>query len=325
MGKSVGSDVGTGVGFVGMAEGTTVGILVVGTGVGLADVGLADGSYLAPLNGPGASYGACAGGGTDLRTKYGGTDGSENLDSRLVVAGGSGGGTFGGDGGGLVGQSGRYVYSSLVGQGGTQTAGGAGSERCSNSLGSLWKGGSCWKGPSSGGGGGGYFGGGAGYMGGGGGSSYVISTGVVLENVRGDPRCSDKGSLYITVQSALPAAPLPVQSPTPVPPGSYSSCEAGTFLSGLNSDSCSGCPAGTYRKVGDNPRLCKACDPGFYSAPFASSCLPCSAGHYSNSGAATCIICPSGTFSFPSSMSCTPCELGSFSAPGSSVCSSCDS
>ena len=146
--------------------------------------------------------GNSGGGATDIRLVKGTTwDDSSSLASRIMVAGGSGGGAdslyeTAGEysiAGGLTGGSGGYYsghsYVGQNGQGGTQTAGGAAgvnhySASGTNTSGSFGQGGSsqstsAYKG--SGGGGGGYYGGGAGGstmsggagQGGGGGSSYI--------------------------------------------------------------------------------------------------------------------------------------------------------
>jgi hypothetical protein len=79
--------------------------------------------------GTGNTVALSGGGGTDIRSANGGASGSQNLGSRLVVAGGGGAGGgwgyWGGAGGGLVGQTGAgnggYGNSiDEVGTGGTQ-------------------------------------------------------------------------------------------------------------------------------------------------------------------------------------------------------------
>ena len=122
-------------------------------------------------------------GATDIRTVI------DDLESRIMVAGGAGGGfttvndviheittCLGGYGGGLVGGNGEGSSMSIKGTGGNQTHGGLG-----HSAGVFGKGASSSPGGSTdlaGSGGGGYYGGGAGYSGdnygaGGGGSSYI--------------------------------------------------------------------------------------------------------------------------------------------------------
>ena len=120
------------------------------------------------FNGGGSGYlgGGAGGGATDIRL-------DTSLESRIMVAGGSGGGdgnNFAGVGGTLKGGDPRIVEAgSYDGTGATQTSGGNG-----NPKGEFGKGGS---GAIDGaGGGGGYYGGGHGYNGygtGGGGSSFI--------------------------------------------------------------------------------------------------------------------------------------------------------
>lgn len=134
----------------------------------------------------GGSHGASGGGATDVRLKL------DDLNSRIIVAGGAGGsnnsGYSGGKGGGLTGENGYYFWGSGYGAGGSQNAGGesVGVYNVMGTAGILGKGGngstnvSCY---GSGGGGGGYYGGGGGagrglhgwgYGGtGGGGSGYI--------------------------------------------------------------------------------------------------------------------------------------------------------
>jgi len=128
-----------------------------------------------------SQYGRGGGGGTDIR--IGGT----TFNDRVIVAGGGGGGGYncssnnrGGHGGDLIAENGwqcnnNNFNSCVVGEGGTQTAGGLNGSCCSQSDGNgqLGIGGNsasaCWD--YGGGGGGGYYGGGGGYYGGGGGGS----------------------------------------------------------------------------------------------------------------------------------------------------------
>jgi len=142
--------------------------------------------------------GACGGGATDVRTVDGDWDDVTSLESRIIIAagaGGYGGTTRSGCAGGLTGYAGLPSppgsYTSYLGKGATQTAGGArgagynGSQ--AGTAGSLGKGGiggysQSSSGLTSGGGGaggGGLYGGGGsgglsnGSWGGGGGSSYI--------------------------------------------------------------------------------------------------------------------------------------------------------
>ena len=136
-----------------------------------------------PYNGGGTGGGSIAqahgGGASDIRI------GGITLADRVVVAGGGGGGGNncstnaepGGNGGGLTGATGWQCGNqtgTAVGQGGTQSAGGAAGTSPATA-GALGQGGNAGgAGTASGGGGGGYYGGGgAAYGGGGGGSSYT--------------------------------------------------------------------------------------------------------------------------------------------------------
>ena len=142
-------------------------------------------------NGAGSICQANGGGASDVR--IGGTA----LTDRVLVAGGGGGGGNncvgnaepGGDGGGLQGATGWQCNSQQgdsVGQGGTQSAGGAGGTpfATAGALGIGGNGGG--EGTASGGGGGGYYGGGgAAYGGGGGGSSYTSSWATSVAHTQG--------------------------------------------------------------------------------------------------------------------------------------------
>ena len=147
------------------------------------------------------NIGSSGGGATDIRLVNGAWNNAESLASRIMVAGGSGGGTVdvyenAGEnsvGGALIGGSGGYYsghsYVNQNGKGGTQLSGGAAgnnhfSATGTNNPGTFGIGGdseSTSDEKGSGGGGGGYYGGGAGGstlsqgcgQGGGGGSSYI--------------------------------------------------------------------------------------------------------------------------------------------------------
>lgn len=155
------------------------------------------------------------GGSTDIRESYGGINGSINLESRLVVAGGGGAGSdtlSGGKGGGLIGASGAgqpTLNADITA--GSQVLGGDGCTAFHS--GSLWKGGTCGITLNNFGGGGGFYGGGGGSnAAGSGGSSFTKGT--YLFNVQGDPRCSGDGSLYISPASSMAPTPMPSVSPT---------------------------------------------------------------------------------------------------------------
>ena len=130
---------------------------------------------------PGYANGAGGGGATDIRTAFGRWD--ENLEKRLIVAGGGGGqsghpGQAGGNGGGLDGSPSKHVSDtacSNLGSDAGKKETGYGFGFGQNGKNGIW--GSCMC-EGSGGGGGGWFGG---YVrtdhihtfGGGGGSGYV--------------------------------------------------------------------------------------------------------------------------------------------------------
>ena len=128
--------------WISVTEGTTLYVYVGGTG---------------GYNG-GGGKGYMGGGGTDIRSASGGSDGSTNTNTRLVVAGGGGANSCGGAGGGLTGQGGTNSDGGRNGAGGTQTSGGlGGSYECrtsDSSPGTLWKGGNCKESYGWGGGGG---------------------------------------------------------------------------------------------------------------------------------------------------------------------------
>jgi len=161
-------------------------------------------------NGGGYNGGA---GGTDLRSQYGGLDGSGNVKSRMIVAGGGSCGPGGGSVGGNCYSDGPGMDAS----GGSQTAGGAGSSfgfGCES--GKLWGGGGCGK-LWGGGGGGGYYGGGAGTQGGGGGSSWAMSNATITANAQGFLDCLGDGIMYISTASSMAPSPQPSPMPTHEP------------------------------------------------------------------------------------------------------------
>lgn len=157
-------------------------------------------------NGGGAGYSDTysrgGGGASDVRTSpYG-------LNNRVIVGGGGGGATnqateIGGYGGGLTGGDGRgaegYIGDNFCGHGGTQSAGGNGSNYYAKSTpGSFGQGGNSLlaANPVGGGGGGGWYGGGGGdHGGGGGGSSYI---GGVLNGTTTANQQSGNGFVRIT-------------------------------------------------------------------------------------------------------------------------------
>ncbi len=157
-------------------------------------------------NGGGAGYSDTysrgGGGASDVRTSpYG-------LNNRVIVGGGGGGATnqateIGGYGGGLTGGDGRgaegYIGDNFCGHGGTQSAGGNGSNYYAKSTpGSFGQGGNSLLAANTvgGGGGGGWYGGGGGdHGGGGGGSSYI---GGVLNGTTTANQQSGNGFVRIT-------------------------------------------------------------------------------------------------------------------------------
>jgi hypothetical protein len=157
------------------------------------------------FNGGGSSlnstYGSSGGGATDIRI------GGNELENRIIVAGGGGGascgsyGINGGNGGGLNGIPGISQDQFTGGGGGTQLAGGtAGCCYGSSSAGSLGQGGGRDFDYHNAGGGGGFYGGGAGAAFGsaGGGSSFIgsLSGGSTLPGVQ-----SGNGQVIITYLS----------------------------------------------------------------------------------------------------------------------------
>jgi hypothetical protein len=151
-----GANGGYATGQVSLTAGQVINVYVGGQGVGCNSA--SGGGWNGGGNAGNAGCSGGGGGATDVRI------GGNSLNDRVIVAGGGGGGgnsVQAGAGGGLVGVNGS-------GLGGTQAAGGAGSNP-----GSLGQGGH--KTGDGGGGGGGYYGGGAAYGddGGGGGSSYI--------------------------------------------------------------------------------------------------------------------------------------------------------
>jgi len=154
--------------------------------------GSPNGGYNGGGNGEWCGLGG--GGATDIRTD------SNELATRLVVAGGGGGsgsyssGAFGtgGNGGGMIGGTGGGYGGGL---GGSQTSGGC-SSGSYGICGSVGSGGSANQ-SHSGGGGGGHFGGGSGNQetGAGGGSSHTVGTALV--NSQG-VQLSD-GFLFISI------------------------------------------------------------------------------------------------------------------------------
>ncbi|MBB2145369.1 T9SS type B sorting domain-containing protein [Pedobacter sp. LMG 31464] len=165
-------------------------------------------------NGGGGIAQPSGGGASDIRI------GGVALTDRIVVAGGGGGGGNncstnaepGGVGGGLIGGTGFQCGNqtgTAVGQGGTQSAGGAAGTSPATA-GILGVGGNAGgAGTASGGGGGGYYGGGgAAYGGGGGGSSYTASLATAVTHTQGFQ--NGTGQIIITYElaCALPSAKI---------------------------------------------------------------------------------------------------------------------
>lgn len=192
--------------------------------------------YVFVGGGDGWNGGVAGGAGaSDIRTN------ASDLNSRLLVAGGSGAGgqspsssgiwlyCTGGAGGGEVGASSDSDTETVGGAGGSQVAGGSGgsmpyfSGTLHGSPGSFGYGGSTCLG--GGGGGGGYFGGGGGCgCGGGGGSNFITPAAhSLLANVQGghagDGWSMDAahGRIVVTVMPDLPAPQEPPSSQSPAP------------------------------------------------------------------------------------------------------------
>ena len=188
-------------GIIGLTQGSVLYIYVGEQGNITRTVTFNGGGKGGLTNSSSENIGSSGGGATDIRLVNGSWDNAEGLASRIMVAGGSGGGTVdvyesAGEnsiGGALIGGSGGYYsghsYVNQNGKGGTQIAGGsAGNNHFSatgtNNPGTFGIGGdsgSTSDEKGAGGGGGGYYGGGAGGstlsggsgQGGGGGSSYI--------------------------------------------------------------------------------------------------------------------------------------------------------
>jgi hypothetical protein len=96
-----------------------------------------------------------------------------------------------------------------------------------------------------------------------------------------------------------------------------------------NHDGCTQCPAGTSFKQGD--KVCKPCDPGFFSDAPASLCKACPIGQMSNAdqrkgvAATGCVDCPVGTYQdMTGSTSCKPCPKGFYqNRKGKTSCYPC--
>ena len=158
------------------------------------------------MTGSGSFHAGGGGGATDIRLN------SQDLDSRIIVAGG-GGGTArlnkgkdspGGNGGGINGQPSSKPGDCSFGTGGTQSNpgiccnGGSGTPGNKNQGGN---GNSETLESSSGGGGGGYYGGGGGYWsGGGGGSGYLSSHILSMNGIQKETKeFNNIGNGYITI------------------------------------------------------------------------------------------------------------------------------
>ncbi len=198
-GSSNGGKGGYATGSISITSPTTAFIYVGGVGTAVNTTG--SGNALGGWNGGGdgscnSTYGTSGGGGggSDVRMTQ-----NTTYANRIIVAGGGGGGSVpgqygyvGGNGGGTTGAIGAAYGSYWIGQGGTQTAGGAGTTESNSVVGAgvFGVGGShSSTAPASGwtgcGGGGGYYGGSAGgavHSSGGGGSSYIggVSSGTTI-------------------------------------------------------------------------------------------------------------------------------------------------
>ena len=93
--------------------------------------------------------------------------------------------------------------------------------------------------------------------------------------------------------------------------GSEDACECSPGFSGANGQTCSSCPAGTFKDM-----------------PGSGNCTLCPAGTASAAenatSNATCGVCPVGTYAAPGSVACTPCPVHmSTHANGSTVVTDC--
>lgn len=154
--------------------------------------------------GKGCGEGFGGGGASDIRI------GGDELENRVLVAGGGGGGSgyFGGAGtgagGGLIGGEGKSMYyEDHDAIGGTQEAGGHGARAYFSPAGKLGVGGdginssgNCSNGRMNGGGGGYYGGGGGGAGNGGGGSSYTNSSNSNVRHQQGVREGNGKVVIY---------------------------------------------------------------------------------------------------------------------------------
>jgi len=243
----------------------------------------------------------------DIRTS------SNDLNTRLVVAGEGGwaytGGSslrVGGNGGGFTGAKGdnfNTVY--LGGEGGSQTAGGANTGSLYTTLGNAQAqpgdfgyggtAGCCFAG---GRGGNGWYGGGGGgpSAGGGGGSSYAAPETVLINNEQGY-HASLLSRLYITITR----------------------CKEGYYLDGVT---CRGCAAGKYGDANGKATAAEACT---YSCPTGK--YGTVVGETTEVGACN-VLCPAGTFGKTSGSSseatgCSSCPANTMSHAGATSLASC--
>ena len=207
---------------IAVVPGSTVTIVVGGSGVTPANNcatanggagGFNGGGAGGASGGAGACGGSGGGGSSDVRI------GGAGLGNRVLVAGGGGGATnsnngTGGAGGGTTGGTGGTGGAvGAAGVGGTQIAGGAGGTSTHNGAAGVAGGGGAGAtndsaGVGAGGGGGGWFGGGGGGAesdgnagGGGGGSAHGPAGAVLTAGVR-----AGAGSVVISYTTPLPAA-----------------------------------------------------------------------------------------------------------------------
>lgn len=103
----------------------------------------------------------------------------------------------------------------------------------------------------------------------------------------------------------------------------YSGCNTGSFYN-LNTDACSGCPAGTYQPE-RGQSSCVPCAFGSYSLSSSSACTACAPGRFNGNPSLPCQNAPAGTYCPKYGMaSCLACPPGTYSASDGAVeCTPC--
>ena len=107
-------------------------------------------------------------------------------------------------------------------------------------------------------------------------------------------------------------------------------CRAGSYNPVQNPAQfrCDSCPAGTYlsSEGATSSSQCTSCSPGYYSGVQSASCSVCPAGTFSpNSGSSACLDCSAGTFAATEGCSsCSSCPPGTYNSMlRQSRCSPC--